>query len=60
MVRRGLPRRSPAAYVARMTYPDPAYTGSGEASARFRPAATPPDLPRRGGTASYAHDNHYV
>lgn len=37
-----------------MSYPSPSYFGDGEASARFRPADTPPDLPRPdGGAASY-------
>ena len=37
-----------------MSYPDPRYLGSGgEVTARFRPAGTPPELPRRGGAASY-------
>lgn len=36
-----------------MSYPEPRYFGSGEVSARFRPAGTPPDLPRPGGAASY-------
>jgi mannose-6-phosphate isomerase-like protein (cupin superfamily) len=36
-----------------MSYPDPRYTGPGEISARFRPAGTPPELPRPGGAASY-------
>jgi len=37
-----------------MSYPDPQYLGSaGEPTARFRPADTPPDLPRPGGAASY-------
>ena len=36
-----------------MSYPDPRYTGPGEVSARFRPADTPPELPRPGGAASY-------
>jgi len=37
-----------------MSYPSPVYTGAtGELTARFRPASTPPDLPRPGGAASY-------
>ena len=36
-----------------MSYPEPKYFGSGEATARFRSADTPPELPRPGGTASY-------
>jgi uncharacterized RmlC-like cupin family protein len=37
-----------------MSYPDPTYFGTGEVSARFRAADTPPDLPRpNGGAASY-------
>ena len=37
-----------------MTYPEPQYFGSGgEVTARFRPAGTPPELPRPGGAASY-------
>jgi mannose-6-phosphate isomerase-like protein (cupin superfamily) len=37
-----------------MSYPDPHYLGTdGQVSARFRPAATPPELPRPGGAASY-------
>ncbi len=37
-----------------MTYPDPTYLGTGgERTARFRPADTPPELPRPGGAASY-------
>ena len=36
-----------------MSYPDPTYFGTGEATARFRPADTPPELPRPGGAASY-------
>ena len=36
-----------------MSYPDPRYFGTGEATARFRPADTPPELPRPGGAASY-------
>jgi mannose-6-phosphate isomerase-like protein (cupin superfamily) len=36
-----------------MSYPDPAYFGNGDVLARFRPADTPPDLPRPGGSASY-------
>lgn len=34
-------------------YPTPTYDGPGEVSARFRPADTPPELPRPGGAASY-------
>ena len=36
-----------------MSYPDPTYFGNGDVLARYRPAATPPDLPRPGGSASY-------
>lgn len=36
-----------------MSYPPPSYFGSGEATARFRPADTPPELPRPTGAASY-------
>lgn len=36
-----------------MSYPDPSYFGSGEVSARFRPADTAPELPRPEGAASY-------
>lgn len=37
-----------------MSYPETKYFGStGEHTARFRPATTPPDLPRPGGAASY-------
>jgi mannose-6-phosphate isomerase-like protein (cupin superfamily) len=37
-----------------MSYPDPRYLGNaGEVTARFRPADTPPELPRPGGAASY-------
>lgn len=37
-----------------MSYPDPRYLGeTGEPSAWFRPASTPPDLPRPGGAAHY-------
>ncbi len=36
-----------------MTYPAPRYSGSGDVSATFRPAHTPPELPRPGGAASY-------
>lgn len=36
-----------------MSYPEPRYFGTGETSARFRPADTPPELPRPGGAASY-------
>lgn len=36
-----------------MSYPDPVHLGSGEASASYRPAGTPPELPRPGGAASY-------
>jgi mannose-6-phosphate isomerase-like protein (cupin superfamily) len=38
-----------------MSYPDPVYFGSGgEVTASFRPASTPPELPRpNGGAASY-------
>ena len=36
-----------------MSYPDPAYFGNGDVLARYRPADTPPELPRPGGAASY-------
>lgn len=36
-----------------MSYPDPTYVGGGDVSARFRPADTPPELPRPNGAASY-------
>ena len=37
-----------------MSYPPPKYFGTtGEVTARFRPAHTPPELPRPGGAASY-------
>jgi mannose-6-phosphate isomerase-like protein (cupin superfamily) len=37
-----------------MSNPDPHYLGTdGQVSARFRPAGTPPELPRPGGAASY-------
>ena len=37
-----------------MSYPDPQYFGdTGEVLSRFRPADTPPELPRPGGAASY-------
>ena len=37
-----------------MSYPPPQYFGStGEATARFRAASTPPELPRPNGAASY-------
>lgn len=36
-----------------MSYPPPSYFGSGEATARFRRADTPPELPRPTGAASY-------
>ena len=36
-----------------MSYPDPTYFGNGDALARYRPAATPPDLPLPGGSATY-------
>ncbi|HSV39242.1 MAG TPA: cupin domain-containing protein [Nocardioidaceae bacterium] len=36
-----------------MSYPDPTYFGTGDVLARYRPADTPPELPRPGGTASY-------
>jgi mannose-6-phosphate isomerase-like protein (cupin superfamily) len=36
-----------------MSYPPPTYDGTGEVSVRFRPADTPPDLPRPSGAASY-------
>jgi mannose-6-phosphate isomerase-like protein (cupin superfamily) len=36
-----------------MSYPDPRYSGdTGEVSAWFRPASTPPELPRPGGGAA--------
>ncbi len=36
-----------------MSYPPPGYAGSGEVSASFRAADTPPELPRQTGAASY-------
>jgi mannose-6-phosphate isomerase-like protein (cupin superfamily) len=36
-----------------MSYPEPTYFGSGEVSARFRPAGTPPELPRPNGAAAF-------
>ena len=37
-----------------MSYPDPQYfRDTGEVLSRFRPADTPPELPRPGGAASY-------
>lgn len=37
-----------------MSYPDPVYLGSGgEVTASFRPATTPPELPRPNGAASF-------
>jgi mannose-6-phosphate isomerase-like protein (cupin superfamily) len=37
-----------------MSYPDPRYLGeTGEFTAAYRPAGTPPDWPRRGGATSY-------
>jgi len=36
-----------------MSYPEPTYFGTGEVTARFRPADTPAELPRPGGAASY-------
>jgi mannose-6-phosphate isomerase-like protein (cupin superfamily) len=36
-----------------MSYPDPTYFGTGDVSARYRPADTAPELPRPGGAASY-------
>ena len=36
-----------------MSYPDPTYFGTGDVLARYRPADTPPELPRTGGSASY-------
>ncbi len=35
-----------------MSYPPPRYFGDGEATARYRPVDTPPELPRPGGAAS--------
>jgi mannose-6-phosphate isomerase-like protein (cupin superfamily) len=35
-----------------VSYPPPTYTGTGEATSRFRPAGTPPELPRPGGGAA--------
>jgi len=35
-----------------MSYPDPTYFGTGDVLARYRPADTPPELPRPGGAAS--------
>jgi mannose-6-phosphate isomerase-like protein (cupin superfamily) len=36
-----------------MSYPPPQHFANGEATARFRPADTPPELPRPGGAASF-------
>lgn len=36
-----------------MSYPDPTYFGTGDVLAKYRPADTPPDLPRPSGMASY-------
>lgn len=36
-----------------MSYPAPVHLGNGEVLARFRPAGTPPELPRPNGAASY-------
>ena len=36
-----------------MSYPPPTYAGDGDVLARFRPADTPPDLPRPNGAAHY-------
>ncbi len=36
-----------------MSYPDPAYFGTGDVLARYRPADSPPELPRSDGSASY-------
>lgn len=36
-----------------MSYPVATYSGSGEVSARFRPASTPPELQRETGSTSY-------
>jgi mannose-6-phosphate isomerase-like protein (cupin superfamily) len=36
-----------------MSYPDPTYFGNGDVLARYRPADTPAELPRLGGSASY-------
>ena len=36
-----------------MSYPAPTYDGQGDVLARFRPADTPPDLPRPNGAAHY-------
>ena len=36
-----------------MSYPPPQYFGGGEATARYRPVGTPPELPRPGGAASF-------
>ena len=36
-----------------MSYPDPAYFGTGDALASYRPADAPPELPLPGGAASY-------
>ena len=36
-----------------MSYPPPQHFANGEATARFRPADTAPELPRPGGAASY-------
>lgn len=35
-----------------MSYPDPVYSGDGDVLARYRPATTPPELPRPGGAAA--------
>ena len=36
-----------------MSYPDPSYFGTGDVLATYRPADTPAELPRPGGSASY-------
>ncbi len=36
-----------------MSYPPPTYFGSGESTATFRPASTPPELERPAGSAGY-------
>jgi mannose-6-phosphate isomerase-like protein (cupin superfamily) len=36
-----------------MSYPPPQHFGGGEATARYRPVDTPPELPRPGGAASF-------
>ena len=36
-----------------MSYPPPQHFGNGEATSRYRPVDTPPELPRPGGAASF-------